>query len=190
MADDTSSTSIDAALARQYDEDRLHLATEILLPAVLNERDRWAALRVINICGEAVRDGVELPKRIAVWLADVLKSISEGDSIEEACGIPVRHRGAKKEGQARVDADRQFKMAYFFGVRHKYEKVKALAARKEIAILFDRKQDAVKAAWMRHRQEVLREIALDVECFGAPWPVRYRSKGYRDRDLITPGFAG
>ena len=177
MTDDVGSLSTDAALARPYHEGRLHLATEIPLPAAQHQHDRWAALRVINMCGEAVRDGVAIPGSVASWLADVLIKVSEGDSIDKACGIPPRRRGAKKEGRAQADAGRRFMMAFHFGVRHKYERVKALSARKEIAEMFGRKDDAVKAAWRKHQKEVLRQIALEVEYFGAPWPVRYRNKG-------------
>ena len=170
------SSTIGAALAREYYEGRLHLATEILLPAVLNQQDRWAALRILNVCSEATRDRVALPEGIATWLADVLLKISEGDSIEEACGIPPRRRGAKKEGLARSNAERQFMMAFHYGVRHKFESIKALGVEKEIGELFQRSTHAVRKAWKEHKSEVLREIELEVKYFGAPWPVRNRKK--------------
>jgi hypothetical protein len=188
MVNSTKAISIDA-FRRERLDDRLHLAKEVLLPAA-EDRDRWAALSVINTCADAVRDGCALPQSVAVWLAEILTRISEGDSIEEACGIPVRGRGAKKEGLARANASGQYMMAYHFGVRHEHEGVKALAAQKEIADLFHKSIETVRAAWKKHKLEVMREIALEVECFGAPWPTRYRAKGYRDRDLITSEFAG
>jgi hypothetical protein len=176
MAEDQHHKQVDAALAKQYHEGRLRLASEVLLPAVLNAHERWAALRILAFCGEAVLDGVAIPTPIAEWFAGVLKKLGEGDSIEDACDVPPRNVGAKKERLAHANAARQFWMAYHYGVKREWEGMKELVAQREVGEMFHRGPDAVEAAWRKYRVTVKREISLEVQYFGAPRLILKRSK--------------
>lgn len=172
---DSVDSYVDANLARVLHGGRLRLATEILLPEA-RAGGRDAAMSLLKIYGDALVDGVALPGEVAKWVGNILRDLSEGYSFEEAAGVPGRSRGRKKERLARANASHRFLMAWHYGVLHKHERVKALAAVQEISLRFHRDSETVRAAWKEHKAEVQRLIALEVQNFGAPWPVRYRDR--------------
>jgi hypothetical protein len=92
----------------------------------------------------------------------VLDRISGGDGFEEAASIPKRVQSAKKERIALAAASRRYSMAHEFGVRHKHEHMKKIAALSEVAELFGVSADTVDSAWKKHRLEVLRMIQWEL----------------------------
>ena len=157
--------------AHRYYELALRTAQEILLPKALSG-ERWAALRLCQLYGDALDEGVAIPGEVAQWIGGLLRKLADGETFEAASGVPSRRRGEKIEVLARANSAQTFSMALKFGVLHYAAKQKRIVAARMVAETFGRSSETVLTAWKKHKAECLRMIKLEEETFGRDHLIR------------------
>lgn len=150
---------------REYHAGRMRLAAELLLPKA-QAGERWAALRICTLYGEALGENAAIEGDVARWVGGLLRRLGDGQAIEEAGGFPKRKAGQETERKASEKAGRLFSMAFDYGVLFKIKGEKSLVARRMVAEHYDLGEESVRAAWRRHKVEVLRLIGLEIQYCG------------------------
>ena len=152
-------------LADEYRNLRLKFSARTLLP-LAKGGERWAALHLVELCAESVRDNCRITGDVAEWLSHALLHIARGDTIEQALAIPPRGKGKAKEGRASVESGRRISLAYQAACVMLVDKQKQLYAFSKVGDDNGVDGETVKKAWQEFRVTVEREIRLQQEHLG------------------------
>ena len=156
---------VDQASVDEYRCLRLKTAEKVLLP-LANCGERWAALRLIELCAETVRDNCRVSGKIGSWFAEGLLHIARGDTVEQGFSIPPRKKGEDKEGRAALDGERRFSLAYQAACLLLLDNEKQLYAFKKVGEANRVSDETVRKAWRDFRELAEREIRQQQEHLG------------------------
>ena len=150
---------------REYHAGRMRLAAELLLPKA-QAGERWAALRICTLYGEALGENAAIEGDVARWVGGLLRKLGDGEAIEEA-EVPKAQAQAKRPRERhpkRPEGSSPWHSTMVSSSKSKAEK--SLVARRMVAEHYDLGEESVRAAWRRHKVEVLRLIGLEIQYCG------------------------